>query len=153
MHGCKLSGSYPRNYAHARNFPKHFVRFNLKGSVYLYPNFLMEYWHVDWIMMYDQKLVLSICPLPLTQKALGFFLPSTGECFPLPLCKIRSRHPRKLKFTGLIAYVMFYKICKFESLTIINDVITKNNGKIWYLTLTSIQFDPDNQEIWNLERW
>ena len=64
-----------------------------------------------------------------------------------PLCKIRSRHPRKLKFTGLIAYVMFYKICKFESLTIINDVITKNNGRIWYLTLTSIKFDPDNQEI------
>ena len=34
-----------------------------------------------------------------------------------------------------------------------NDVITNNNGKIWYLTLTSIKFDPDNQEIWNLERW
>ena len=44
-------------------------------------------------------------------------------CFPSPLCKIRSRHPRKLQFTGLIAYVMFYKIYKFESLTVINDVI------------------------------
>ena len=30
--------------------------------------------------------------------------------FSTPLCKIRSRHPRKLKFTVLIAYVMFYKI-------------------------------------------
>ena len=28
-----------------------------------------------------------------------------------------------------------------------HDVITKNNGNIWYLTLTSIKFDPDNQEI------
>ena len=26
-----------------------------------------------------------------------------------------------------------------------NDVITKNNGKILCLTLTSIKFDPDNQ--------
>ena len=34
----------------------------------------------------------------------------------------------------------------------INDVITKNNGKMWYLTLTSIKFDPDSQKIWNLER-
>ena len=30
-----------------------------------------------------------------------------GEC---SLCKIRSRHPRKLKLLGLIAYIMFYKI-------------------------------------------
>ena len=84
--------------------------------------------------------------------ALGFVLPvqhwgrcGTGGVF--HLCKIRSRHSRKLKFTGLIAYIMFYQICKFESLTIINDVITKSNGKIWYLTLTSIKFEPDNQEI------
>ena len=70
----------------------------------------------------------------------------------ISLCKIRFRHPRKLKLTGLIAYIMFHKICKFESSTIINDVITKNNGKIWCLTLTSTKFDPDNQEIWNLER-
>ena len=34
-----------------------------------------------------------------------------------------------------------------------NDVIAKNNENIWYLTLTFIKFDPDNQEIWNLERW
>ena len=26
---------------------------------------------------------------------------------------------------------MFYKICNFENSTITNDVITKNNGKIW----------------------
>ena len=85
----------------------------------------------------------------LTLKALGFFLPVQhwgGGVFH-PLCKIRSRHPRKLKFTGLIAYAMFYKICKFESLTIINDVITKNDGKMWYLTLTFIKFDPDGQKI------
>ena len=61
----------------------------------------------------------------LTLKALGFFLPVQhwgGGVFH-SLCKIRSRHLRKLKFTGLIAYVMFYEICKFESLTTINDVI------------------------------
>ena len=33
-----------------------------------------------------------------------------------------------------------------------NDVITKNNGKNWCLTLISIKFDSVNQEIWNLER-
>ena len=60
----------------------------------------------------------------LTLKALGFFLPvQHWGVFSTPLCKIRSRHPRKLKFTGLIAYIMLYKIRKFESLTIINDVI------------------------------
>ena len=60
----------------------------------------------------------------LTLKALGFSSRcSTGRVFSTPLRKIRSRHSRKLKFTGLIAYVMFYKICKFENLTIINDVI------------------------------
>ena len=42
-----------------------------------------------------------------------------------PLCKIRSRHPRELKLTGLIAYVMLYKMCEFESSIITNDVITK----------------------------
>ena len=61
----------------------------------------------------------------LTLKALGLFLPvqhwERGVF--IPLCKIRYRHPRKLKLTGLIVYVTFYKICKFESLTIINDVI------------------------------
>ena len=40
-----------------------------------------------------------------------------------PLCKIRSRHPRELKITGLIAHIMFYKICKFERSAITNDVI------------------------------
>ena len=34
-----------------------------------------------------------------------------------------------------------------------NDAITKNNGKISCLTLSSIKFDPDNKEIWNLEGW
>ena len=57
-------------------------------------------------------------------KSTGLFPLGAALVFhPPPLCKIRSRHPRKLKFTGLIAYVMFYKICKFGSLTIINDVI------------------------------
>ena len=93
----------------------------------------------------------------LTVKALGFFLPvqhwgrGGGGVFHPP-CKIRSRHPRKLKFTVLIAYVMLNKICKFESLTIINDVITKNSGKMRYFTLTSIKFDPDSQKPSNLER-
>ena len=64
-------------------------------------------------------------------KSTGLFPPGAalGGGVEHPPCKIRSRHPRKLKFTGLIAYVMFNKICKFESLTIINDVITKTMGK------------------------
>ena len=86
----------------------------------------------------------------LILKALGFFLAVQhwGKVFSTPPPrKIRSGHPRNLKFTGQMAFVMFHKICKFESLTIINDVITKNKGKSWYLTLTSIKFDLDNQEI------
>ena len=69
----------------------------------------------------------------LTVKALGFlqstglFAPGTalGGVFsnPSPFCKIRSRYSRELKFSGLIAYIMFYKICHFESPTITNDVI------------------------------
>ena len=62
--------------------------------------------------------------MDLTLKAL-VFSPGTalgGGVFH-PLCKIRSGHPRKLKVTGLIAYIMFYKICKFESSTITNDDI------------------------------
>ena len=82
----------------------------------------------------------------LTLKALGFFVPVQhwrGVFSTPPPCKIRSRHPRKLKFTGLIAYVMFNKICKFESLTIINDVImtslpkTMGNG-VFYTNLHKI---------------
>ena len=52
---------------------------------------------------------------PLILKAQGFFLPvQHWGVFSTPLCKIRSRHPRKLKLTGLIAYIMFYKICKLN---------------------------------------
>ena len=57
-------------------------------------------------------------------KSTGLFPPGAAlGGVSTPLCKIRSRHPRKLKFTGSIAYIMFYKIYKFEILTIINDVI------------------------------
>ena len=49
--------------------------------------------------------------------------------FSTPLCKIRSRHSKKLKLTGLISYIMSYKICKFESSTIINDVIMTSSQK------------------------
>ena len=62
----------------------------------------------------------------LTLKALGFFLPVQHwgeEGGSTVLCKIRSRHPRKLKPTGRIAYIMFYKICQFKSSTITNDLI------------------------------
>ena len=78
----------------------------------------------------------------LTLKALGFFLPVQHWCGmfsnphpppPPPLCKIRSRHSRKLKLTGLLAYIMIYKICRFESSTIINDVITKTMAKFGVL--------------------
>ena len=70
--------------------------------------------------------MIPSAPVPgINPKSTGLF--PSGAALELsvlhPLCKIRSRHPRKLKFTGLIAYKMFYKICKFESLKIINDVI------------------------------
>ena len=69
---------------------------------------------------------LFVCMIRLTLKALGLFLPvqhwGGGGVFH-PFWKIRSRHPRKLKLAGLIAYIMFYKICKFESSTITNNVI------------------------------
>ena len=52
----------------------------------------------------------------LTLKALGFFsLYSSGggDVFH-SLCKIRYRHPRKSKLTGLIAYIMFHKISNLK---------------------------------------
>ena len=49
--------------------------------------------------------------------------------FPSSLCKIRSRHPRELKLAGLIAYIMFHKICKFGNSTITNDVIMRSLPK------------------------
>ena len=84
-----------------------------------------------WAILQQMKLMSEMQSLreklaagDLTLKALGFFLPvQHWGVFSTPLCKTRSRHPRKMKFTGLKAYVIFYKICKFESLTIINDVI------------------------------
>ena len=51
--------------------------------------------------------------------------------FSTPLCRIRYRHPKELKLTGLIAYIMFYKICKFERSTITNDVIMTSLPKQW----------------------
>ena len=67
----------------------------------------------------------SCCQQNLNPKSTGLFPPGAAlrGFFSTHLCKIRYRHPRKLKFTRLIAYLMFYKICKFEGLTIINDVI------------------------------
>ena len=62
---------------------------------------------------------------------------SSGGC---PPCKIRSRHPRELKLTRLIAYVMFYKICKFESSVITNDVIRTSFPK------TMAKFGPPRNQ-------
>ena len=61
----------------------------------------------------------------INPKSTGLFSPGAalGGVFSTPLCKIRSRHSRKLKLTRLIAYVMFYTISKFESSTVLNDVI------------------------------
>ena len=75
--------------------------------------------------------------IALTLKALGFFLlVQHWGGFSTPLCNFRSRHPRKLKFIGLIAYVMFYKICRFESLPIINDVIMTSLPKQWEIVIS-----------------
>ena len=61
---------------------------------------------------------LQFFQLKVNPKSTGLFPPGTAlgaVCFsppPPPLCKITSRQPRKLKITGLIAYIMFYKVCK-----------------------------------------
>ena len=77
----------------------------------------------------------------LTLKALGFFFPGAraalargGGNFLLPLCKIKFKHLRESTLTQLIAYIMFYKICKFGSSAITNDVIMTSlpkQCKIW----------------------
>ena len=57
----------------------------------------------------------GVLKVSLNSKSTGLFSPSTtlgGGVFSTPLCKIRSRHPKGSKLTGLIAYIMFYKICK-----------------------------------------
>ena len=81
----------------------------------------------------------------LTLKTLGFLLPvqywGRRGCFLPPLCKIRSRHPRELKLTGLIAYIMFYKIYKFESSIVTNDVIRTSFPK------TMVKFGPPGNQI------
>ena len=60
--------------------------------------------------------------------------------FSTPLSKIRSRQVRELKLTGLIAYIMFYKIGKFESSTITNDVIMTSVPK------TMTKFGPSRNQ-------
>ena len=64
--------------------------------------------------------------LLINPKSTGLFASGTalrgGGVFH-SLCEIRSRHPRKLKLLRLIDYIMFYKIRKFESPTITDDVI------------------------------
>ena len=49
-------------------------------------------------------------------KSTGLFPPGAalGGVFH-PLCKIRSKHPRKLKFTGLIAYVSSTKYANLKA--------------------------------------
>ena len=75
----------------------------------------------------DQESKERIIAGDFNLKITGLFPPSAALASvfhsPPPLYKIRPRHSRKLKLTGLTAYVMFYEICTFESLTIINDVI------------------------------
>ena len=64
------------------------------------------------------------CFYSINPKSTGLFSFSTAlGVFSIPICKIKSRHFKELKLTWLIAYIMFYKICEFESLTITNDVI------------------------------
>ena len=75
----------------------------------------------------------------LTQKAL-FFLALEGGCFPPSLGKIRSGHSRKFKLTGLVACIIFYKICKFESSTITDDVIMASLPK------TMAKFGPPQNQ-------
>ena len=78
----------------------------------------------------------------INAKTLGFFLPVQRweGCFPSPSVKLDSRHPRELKLTGLIAYIMFYKLRKFESSTITNDVIMTSFPK------TMAKFGPPRNQ-------
>ena len=77
------------------------------------------------ISLFRNFVISQIRTSPFNPESTGLFSPGAalgGGVFH-PLRKIRSRHPRKLKLTGLIAYIKFYKLRKFESSTIINDVI------------------------------
>ena len=79
----------------------------------------------------------------LNPKSTGLFSPGTalegGVSY--PLCEIRYRHPSELKLTWLIAYIIFYKIYKFESLTITNGLI------ITLLLKTMANFGPPRNQI------
>ena len=70
--------------------------------------------------------MVSVFWTSINPKSTGLFFPSTalGRCvFSTSLCEVSSRQSGKLKLTGLIDYIMFYKICKFKSSVITNDVI------------------------------
>ena len=66
--------------------------------------------------------MMGLIFMGVNSKSTGLFPPGAAlgakGVFSTLLCEIRSRHPRNLKFTELIVYIMFYKICKFESLTV-----------------------------------
>ena len=109
-------------------------------------------WH---LCSFYQDPLLIICKFDhywrelweVNPKSTGLFPPGAalGRVGLHPICKIRFRHPRKLKFTGLIAYIMFYKICKFESLTIINDVIMSSLPK----TMAKLVSYTNLHKIWS----
>ena len=86
---------------------------------------------VLWLLVFQEP--------DLTQKALSFFS-TGGGCFPPSLCKIRSGHSRKFKLTGLEACIIFYKLCKFESSTITDDVIMASLPK------TMAKFGPPRNQ-------
>ena len=69
-------------------------------------HYFISLWHAS---ASDKDFQLAFNP-----KKLGFLLPVQhwgGGVFFIPLCKIRSRRPRDLKFSGLIGYIVLYKIC------------------------------------------
>ena len=74
MYSYKLFGIYPGNQKHAKNLKKEcFFGLYLKRFTHKYPNYQSELYCLD-LILYEQKLVLSICPLFLNKLFINSFL-------------------------------------------------------------------------------
>ena len=84
------------------------------------------------------RMQWSLFYCSLTLKALGYLLPvqHEGGCFPLPLCNIRSRHPRKLKLLWVDSLYYVLENMVIESPTITDDIIITSLPK----TMAKIHF-------------
>ena len=88
----------------------------LRFFCFVYCIFLINFWHcfknvckIQSYMSWPNMSSLTFMNEPKESK--------------IKICILTPKTPRKLKLRGLIAYIMFYKISKFESSKMTNDVI------------------------------